>query len=374
MNILFIVGAAEPGKNGVGDYARRLAGELEVLGHTASMVSVNDGRIQEAREEKQMEGGSEISVLRLPKKLPYSAKGDQFKSWIGASSIDWVSIQFVPHAYHDKGFYRQFLRFIAPITAPYKVHLMVHELWEGMNREAKWQQKIKGAIQRNLFKLLVKRTAPDAIHVQSSTYASVLKQIGVSADRLPLFSNIPVLYSNTGKHAGGLNFVVFGTIFQDNHFHSFLDEVTNFAATTNTEVSFTFVGRGGETKQGILNAIQEHGQEYNLTIADHGEQDADIISKVLAEGHIGLTTTPYALIDKSGVVAAYLGHGLSTLCIGGTWSPPKGVSTSESTGVEMYQPNRLAGQIARLSTLKPQGYDIRSVANQLVNDLTSYHG
>ena len=251
---------------------------------------------------------------------------------------------------------------------------MVHELWEGMNKEAEWQQKLKGAIQRTLFTTLIRRTAPDVIHVQSGTYAGVLQKIGVTADRLPLFPNIPVIHRERNDRAGHLNFVVFGTIFQDNHFRSFLSEVADYATTTNTNICFNFVGRGGGVKKEILNAIQELGQGNNLTVKDYGEQDAGVVSEVLAGGHIGITTTPYALTDKSGVVAAYLGHGVSTLCIGGTWSPPGGVSTVEHAGVEMYQPNRLADQIARLSKLQPQGYDIHSVANQLVNDLMAYHG
>ena len=42
MKFAFICGSLEPGRNGVGDYTRRLAGELAAQGHECLLVSLND--------------------------------------------------------------------------------------------------------------------------------------------------------------------------------------------------------------------------------------------------------------------------------------------------------------------------------------------
>ena len=42
MNILFICGSAEPGKDGVGDYTRRLCGELLRTGHRTRILALCD--------------------------------------------------------------------------------------------------------------------------------------------------------------------------------------------------------------------------------------------------------------------------------------------------------------------------------------------
>ena len=42
MKILFFCGSAEPGKDGVGDYTRRLCGELLRIGHETQILSLFD--------------------------------------------------------------------------------------------------------------------------------------------------------------------------------------------------------------------------------------------------------------------------------------------------------------------------------------------
>lgn len=42
MKFLFICGSLEPGKNGVGDYTRRLAGECIRMGHDAMILALDE--------------------------------------------------------------------------------------------------------------------------------------------------------------------------------------------------------------------------------------------------------------------------------------------------------------------------------------------
>ena len=69
MKICFICGSLEPGKDGVGDYSRRLAGELIRLGHQASIISINDSFVASIDEVFQMDEDTCISCLRIPARL-----------------------------------------------------------------------------------------------------------------------------------------------------------------------------------------------------------------------------------------------------------------------------------------------------------------
>jgi hypothetical protein len=53
MKVLFICGSAQPQRCGVGDYSRRLAGELIRQGHKASIVSLMDADILSSNVERQ---------------------------------------------------------------------------------------------------------------------------------------------------------------------------------------------------------------------------------------------------------------------------------------------------------------------------------
>jgi hypothetical protein len=74
MKIAFITGGLEPGRNGVGDYARRLAGELIQLGHPAVIVGLNDSEVQERSVESQEIEGVSVPVLRLSNVMSWNER------------------------------------------------------------------------------------------------------------------------------------------------------------------------------------------------------------------------------------------------------------------------------------------------------------
>ncbi len=52
-----------------------------------------------------------------------------------------------------------------------------------------------------------------------------------------------------------------------------------------------------------------------------GEQTAERISYELCNASLGITTTPFELVEKSGTVAAMLEHGLPVLSVSRRWNP-----------------------------------------------------
>lgn len=72
-----------------------------------------------------------------------------------------------------------------------------------------------------------------------------------------------------------------------------------------------------------------------------GEQSAECISKVLSSASHGITTTPPALLEKSGSVAAMLEHNLPVICVARSWQPKRIKNRSLSFGLSVYQNGNL---------------------------------
>src|SRR5690606_23289428 len=95
MKILFICGALEEGKDGVGDYTRRLAGELVRHGHQATIIAYNDRHISTIMDSVQQDGDTAVQVLRLPSVLKAKEKVKLSRDYAQQFQPDWISLQLV---------------------------------------------------------------------------------------------------------------------------------------------------------------------------------------------------------------------------------------------------------------------------------------
>jgi hypothetical protein len=66
MKILFICGSLEPGRDGVGDYCRRLAGEFLRTGIDTQILSLCDQHATSFTNENQTVEETEVVVHRIP--------------------------------------------------------------------------------------------------------------------------------------------------------------------------------------------------------------------------------------------------------------------------------------------------------------------
>ena len=103
MKILFICGSLEPGKDGVGDYTRRLAGELIKQNTVIEIISLNDKYIKQIWEGTQEDGVQRIPVLRLPASCPWDKRLQKAKERIDSFEPEWLSLQYVAFAFNNKG-------------------------------------------------------------------------------------------------------------------------------------------------------------------------------------------------------------------------------------------------------------------------------
>jgi len=103
IKIVFVCGTLESGKDGVGDYTRRLAGELIRQGHEASIIAIHDRYATELLVGFQPDEQTAVPVLRIPPLFSSKSKLPTIFSFINRANPDWVSLQYVPFSFHPKG-------------------------------------------------------------------------------------------------------------------------------------------------------------------------------------------------------------------------------------------------------------------------------
>ena len=131
MNILFICGSLEEGKDGVGDYTLLIARQLSLLGHKVSVISFYDRYIEWMVEDTILNNKTPINSLRLSSNISSVERFNLINKKIKTFSPDWVSIQYVPFAFHHKGLSAKFHRDMIKLLEHINVHIMFHELWVG---------------------------------------------------------------------------------------------------------------------------------------------------------------------------------------------------------------------------------------------------
>ena len=191
MKIAFLCSTLEPGRDGVGDYTRRLAGELIRQGHPSVLVAVNDSCVSKKMLESQEIEGTAISVLRLPRIMPWPQRTAEARDWLQACNPDWTSLQFVAFGFHRKGLCLGLGKKLAAINSNASWHVMFHELWLGVGEKSPLKHRIVGALQRMFIRDMLRRLRPQVVHTQAEAYRQVLSRDKVAASVLPLISNVP---------------------------------------------------------------------------------------------------------------------------------------------------------------------------------------
>ena len=322
MRILFLCGSLEPGRDGVGDYVRRLAIEMLRQGHGAAALAFNDPFEQNESSHIETSDSVALPVFRIPQTTSNKTRHYQTKKWIQDLNPDIISIQFVSYAFHKKGLPFALTQLIINLTKGYRCHIMFHELWIGMEMNSSVKEIIIGRAQRLLIQNFVRKLKPVSVHTQTSIYKAQLLKLGVKAGHLPLFGNIPVTANRKiaekqiAKNSHNeISLVVFGGIHPGTSIKDFAQEVADYSRRKGSQITLTLLGRCGTEQKHWLEVWSSIG----LTAKVLGEQPPHLISEILANSSIGITTTPAALLEKSGSVATMLEHGLPVICLRTSW-------------------------------------------------------
>ncbi len=390
MRTAFLCGGLEPGRDGIGDYARLMAGEFLRQGHPSVVLALNDPNISALVFESQEVEVNSLPVLRLPSTMPWSNRIHHVRDWLDIFSPDWMSLQFVPFAFHRKGLCSGLGKQLAALTNDASWHVMFHELWLGLEKGASLKHRFWGALQRQVVLDFMRRLRPQIVHTQTKPYRSTLVREGIEASVLPLFSNIPRIKSDgwndlleplvtaaTRKHQerSGLYLAgVFGAVPPEWSAEDVVDTVLPLVRRFQKRLVLVFSGKNHLTPKAFdkLRSALRNRADVIMT----GERKKSEISRILQSLDLGLATTPHQVIEKSGSVAAMLEHGLPVLVTRDDWHLRGAPIQPPQESFRLLSPK----QFARLKTLPPcdsgqtAGRCVRHVAEVMIAAIKSSKG
>ena len=278
MKICFISGQKKSKQCGISDYVELISQEFENLGHEI------EGYFIHKDSEK---------LTDLP-------------------NADLYSIQFAPYAYANNGIPKTILNVLAKELCNTKVHLNFHEIWVGAYPSANWKERGIGWLQRNLILGFSKKCKPAWITSSNAAALDRLKQAGVPARFLYLFGNIP--YSANSKvttKGQTLNVAFFGTPYADFPYDLLGEFFLTLSNISGKKLKIILIGR--QREDAGSNHAYSMCKKNKFLIERTGELSTNLISEQLQECLLGVSTTPYDVIGKSGATAAMLEHGLPVL-------------------------------------------------------------
>ncbi|MCW3094231.1 MAG: glycosyltransferase family 1 protein [Ferruginibacter sp.] len=376
MKITFLCGSLEPGRDGVGDYTRKLAIELIRNGHQVGIVALNDKHLKSKFNGLQQLEGFDIPVLRVASNEIPAKRFHQASSWIDDFGPDWLSLQFVPFSFHTKGLAFGLGKLLEGLGKEKRWHIMVHELWVGMEKGAPLKFVCWGWLQKQLIGSLFSRLQPAVVHTQTDLYMKMLAQMGFTVQHLPLFGNIEKAridsengsaYLPASGISKNISFVVFGGIHPGAPISQLAKELKFYGTTNNVKVEMRMIGRCGYEQESWKKACEAAG----LLVKVLGEQSPEHISHVLTNSSFGISTTPTALIGKSGSVAAMQEHGLPVLCVSRLWQPRGFVDPKLPDGIMRYKEGQIQDFITRSRSGIAPRVNVTVIARQFVNSLLS---
>ncbi|CAA6693502.1 MULTISPECIES: glycosyltransferase family 4 protein [unclassified Lentimonas] len=310
MKISFICGSLNPGRDGVGDYTRRLATQLSADGHKCQLISINDHETAPARIEDGIE------IVRFQNALT-GAHSEAIAEAIARWDPQWISLQFVCFAFHPKGFIHHLTPIIQALRTDRKLEIMFHELWVGEQPSIPFKHKIMGRIQQWLILHALSKWSPDSLHTSNRLYQYILERHGYKAERLPIFGNIAIAHAPTAAdftRAENERIVLFP--FSQRHdwnVNETLTRLNEMATASATVLKLIQIGslRSGLQHWDTINAYADnHGWQCQCL----GAQSEETLSQWMQAADIGISSAHIHLADKSGAAVAMHEHGLPVIC------------------------------------------------------------
>lgn len=322
MKILFICGCLEPGKDGVGDYTRLLAGELARKKYLVAIISLMDYYTDSTYEGYQLVVNQRVPVLRI--KNAEKKHSIILRNYIKTFDPEWLSLQYVPYSFHSKGLPWNLPNLVKNLSKDRKCHLMLHELWLGLSQNISVKQKLIAYIQKIILKRLVLLDTVKKVSTSNKLYSEALEIAGINNSILQLFSNIPIIkldaetkkkifneypvlrFENRENYmVGG----IFGSLYEDSKLENLLNFIIQECDSTRKKLVFISLGKLGES--GLKEWCRiEKVFKSQVEFLILGELSSEEISQYFQIMDFGVACTPTHLLGKSGVFAAMKLHGL----------------------------------------------------------------
>lgn len=386
MKIAFITSSLELGKDGVGDYTRLLAEECVRRGHECCLISLNERFLTQISKSKIAVDLVEIPLLRLPINMPWEQRIAHAEKLLALFQPDWISLQFVPYGYQDKGIIIKLKQRLQPLLKGRRLHVMFHELWIGQNTSARLKERLIGTVQKFFILQLIKQLKPLVVHTSNSTYIALLKQNGVSASCLPLFGSISITDQNAERwlfselQKLGLNvktenrnhfwlFGFFGSLHPVWPAEPLFSCLNKAAIENDRQVAIISIGRLGPGEQLWQSLSKKYSPQFVfLQLKERSQLE---ISEFFNSIDFGIATSPYALIGKSATVAAMLEHKLPVIVNRDDFQLLSNLAIPQINEPLLYQLDAfLANKLKNKLVREQPESRLSSVTTQFIKDLT----
>ncbi|PRY54572.1 glycosyltransferase involved in cell wall biosynthesis [Arcticibacter pallidicorallinus] len=326
MKIIFICGSLEDGKDGVGDYTRRLGKKLVENGYSVGIIALHDKHLDTKLWEE--EGDSSFRTLRLSTRLSWKRRGTLSADLIKEVDPVWISLQFVGFAYHRYGLPLGMISLVKKLSDSRYLHIMFHELWCGMSASAPPKEVVLGKLQYWFLRLMLASLKPREVFTNIERYQDRLQQLGVQPLLVPVFSNIPLasrvseeswdaVIAKSGLQPllrGSENRLVlgfFGSIYPIAGFKALIKNAYEAAGVLGRECCVVLIGNSSKEDLARLS-----GCSLPMRVFELGMQSAGIINRAMDLVDFGVVTTPVDGINKSGGAAAWIERGIPILVSG----------------------------------------------------------
>lgn len=329
MKILFACSCLEPGLDGVGDYTRRLAVELNAQGHHCHLLALADAQVKDITAGEFPAANGVVPYLRLPATMSWRERVRQAKNFCASIAPDWISWQIVPYGFDPRGLSFGLGDRCREIAGGCRSQIMFHEIWIGEAEHSPLKNKVIGKLQRFIIKDLLRKLQPPVVHTHTPLYQHLLGRLGCRATILPLFGNIPLATRarsewlkekwpigwaqfNLADRDSWWIFVIFGSIHPEWDAENFWQKASSAAQKAGKKCLLISIGRPGEAGSRILRDLQKHdGASWQLL--QLGQQSEVDISQCLLTADFGVSAVPPENIFKSGTAIAMIEHGLPIL-------------------------------------------------------------
>jgi hypothetical protein len=313
MRLLFLCSSLEPGRDGVGDYTRRLAQECAKLGHACALIALNDGHVAKTAENIEPDG---LATLRL---LP-DAEISSAVAFRERFAPDWITLQLVAYGLHPKGVLFAAIPRLQALIGRVPLHLMLHELWLGNDAVPPLRHRVVGWMQKASMRRLLSTLRPALVSTTNPVYAALLKTIGVDAGIIPLFGNIPIApdeplpedIADRLRPCPDWMGLFFGGLYREWRPEPFFGRLARAARAAGRSVGLVQLGNAGGEGDTIWSELErDYASTFNFVRL--GPQPAPIVSAVMQKADFGIAASPWSVIGKSGAAAVMLDHGLPVI-------------------------------------------------------------
>lgn len=310
MNVLFISGCLEPGRDGVGDYTRILATELVAKGIDARILAIRDSYVPDFEIEAQFHTDHSVTVYRVPASEGIRKGFNWAKQSLLKFVPDWISLQYVPYAYNSQGIPGSLPGLLGSFMPDSSIHLMVHEAYNHGKLSVK--NKLVSYGQIHVLKSLSRLHNLKLIHTTNFAYKTLLNEIGIRADLLGLYGNIPIskkVLNTKSEKSSVLRAVYFGASPVSKDFETIANGIKYFLNSSTHILEIIFCGKAGSERNEFIQVLTKNCSNQ-LLVRDFGTLGLQELSELFLSVDFGIARVAPPFIGKSGTAISILEHGL----------------------------------------------------------------